>query len=74
MLLLFRGLSAEDVPEYEAELEKVCQNIARVQPADVQHWSSIRFGMEMALADLQNGGLENLFSFRFHGRKKIYRD
>lgn len=67
---LFRGLSAEDVPEYEAELEKVCQNIARVQPADVQHWSSIRFGMEMALADLQNGGRKIYFPSDFTAGKK----
>ena len=34
---LFRGLSAEDVPEYEAKLEKICQNIVGVQPADLQN-------------------------------------
>lgn len=67
---LFRGLSAEDVPEYEAELEKICQNIAGIQPADLQHWSSIRLGVEMALADLQNGGRRIYFPSDFTAGKK----
>ena len=67
---LFRGLSAEDVPEYEAKLEKICQNIVGVQPADLQHWSSIRFGIEMALADLQNGGRRIYFPSDFTTGKK----
>lgn len=53
---LFRGLSAEDVPEYEEKLKEVCREVAFVRPDDLRNWSSIRFGLEMALQDLAHGG------------------
>ncbi|MCH5327613.1 MAG: o-succinylbenzoate synthase [Coprobacter sp.] len=53
---LFRGLSADDVPGYEEKLRQVCRDIDRIGPADLREWSSIRFGVETALADLRNGG------------------
>lgn len=51
---LFRGLSADDRPDYEDVLQRACQN-----PLDVSvyaAYSSIRIGMETALADLKSGG------------------
>lgn len=48
---LFRGLSAEDTPSYEALLTEAC-----LTPECVPEISSIKFGMETALADLRNGG------------------
>lgn len=53
---LFRGLSADDCPGYEEKLAEVCRNIAEVRTEELRGWSSIRFGVEMALADLRNGG------------------
>lgn len=53
---LFRGLSKEDCPEYEARLSELCRNIDRVSPEHLVEWSSLRFGVEMALADLHHGG------------------
>lgn len=53
---LFRGLSADDLPGYEGKLAEVCRHIDSVQPSELRGWSSIRFGVEMALADLRNGG------------------
>lgn len=55
---LFRGLSADDTPDYEDMLAQVCADISRqgltaFVPSDS---SSIRFGAESALADLRNGG------------------
>lgn len=53
---LFRGLSAEDKPEYEQKLNSVCRYIHDLEWEDLSEWSSIRFGIEMALADLHQGG------------------
>lgn len=55
---LFRGLGADDTPDYEERLAAVCADISRhgltaVLPDDS---SSIRFGVETALADLRHGG------------------
>lgn len=47
---LFRGLSAEDSPAYEARLDEVCRNF---DPHDLPQESSIRFGLETALMNMQ---------------------
>lgn len=46
---LFRGLSAEDSPGYEARLQEVCRNF---DPHDLPEESSIRFGLETALMNM----------------------
>lgn len=48
---LFRGLSAEDTPDFERLLSLCCEN-----PAEEHPMSSARFGFESAMADLRNGG------------------
>lgn len=48
---LFRGLSAEDTPNFEAQLAAACN-----APENLPPISSIRFGFESALADLRTGG------------------
>lgn len=53
---VFRGLSADDRPDYEEKLRWVCCHVADIQPTDLMGWSSIRFGFEMAGLDLMNGG------------------
>lgn len=55
---LFRGLSADDVPDYEPRLAALCADITRYGPGAVvpPDSSSMRFGVETALADLRNGG------------------
>lgn len=69
---LFRGLSAEDLPEYESKLAEVCHRIHAIESTDLQGWSSIRFGVEMALADLANGGKQIYFLSDFiEGKKRI---
>lgn len=62
---LFRGLSAEDRPDYEEKLSEVCEHIAETEVASLQEWSSIRFGVEMALADLRQGGRRIYFPSAF---------
>lgn len=54
---LFRGLSADDTPDFADRLAALCADIARhgplaTVPADS---SALRFGLETALADLRNG-------------------
>lgn len=54
---LFKGLSADDVPEYEAALDAMC----RSGLSDIPRMSSLIFGAECALADLNGGGTGVLF-------------
>lgn len=55
---LFRGLSADDRPDYEELLSYYC---AHPQEALTCPYSSIRFGFETAFADLAAGGRRILF-------------
>lgn len=52
---LFRGLSHDDIPDYESILSQICRNVHLVNVADITY-SSMRFGLETALLDLANGG------------------
>lgn len=53
---LFRGLGADDRPDYEQTVAKVCQAINEGTPLpDLTSWSSIRFGLETARASLEAG-------------------
>ncbi len=56
---LFRGLSAEDAPDYEDVLNETCERIGSGEP--LPPYSSIRFGFEMALNDLRNGARQVFF-------------
>ena len=49
---LFKGLGADDRPDYEAMLQTVCRGIDQIDEIDLSIWSSIRFGVETALLDL----------------------
>ena len=59
---LFRGLSAEDTPAYEEVLNEVCRDPQRFVDEGFPAASSIRFGFEVALADLRNGGVQRFFN------------
>lgn len=57
---LFKGLSHDDRPGYEARLDALCAAINRgedVDPVTLGDWSSMVFGYGMAIRDLANGGL-----------------
>lgn len=53
---IFRGLSAEDWDDYENIVAQICRSINKGEPYDISRLSSVRFGLETALADLKNGG------------------
>ena len=55
---LFRGLSADDVPNYEEKLQEVCDNIetyANDYHESLKDFPSIVFGLEQAFSRMQNG-------------------
>ena len=53
---LFRGLSFDDVSNYEEVLHGVCENINEATPESLRKYPSILFGVETAMLDLENGG------------------
>lgn len=61
---LFRGLSAEDTPEFESVLADFCRRINAMPegaPIYVPRMSSMHFGFETALRDLTYGGRMHVF-------------
>lgn len=72
---ILAGLSADDRPGYEAALKRACERINEPHAELLQEfreWPSIRFGVEMALRDLRNGGKRILFESPFsHGEQTI---
>ncbi len=65
---LFKGLSSDDRPGYEKQLQWVCDNIG-LKPVEMmqalQQWPSILFGYEMALRSLQSQDPFTLFPSLF---------
>lgn len=57
---LFRGLSAEDTPDYEKKLQKLCKKINSGEKLPKLS-SSLSFGLETALRDLKSGGRCRLY-------------
>ena len=65
---ILAGLSCDDRPGYEQQLHEVCRNIEHYQETlhdELATWPSIRFGLEMALLDLQTGGERLWFNTPF---------
>lgn len=62
-----KGLSIDDVPEYEEVLSKVCAKIDYylAHKDELRRYPSILFGIEMAALDLLNGGKRILFPSKF---------
>lgn len=61
-------LSPDDRPEIEAKLKEVCTNIDALKTRfhnDLDIWPAIRFALETAFLDLQNGAKEILFPSPF---------
>ncbi len=55
---LFKGLSADDVPDFEQQLTQACAHpVGELPPM-----SAIRFGFETALSDFRNGGKRLIFA------------
>ena len=64
---LFRGLSMDDVPHFEAQLDKVCSALKKgidVTPL-YMHFPSIKMGVEMALKSFASNDSFQLYQSRF---------
>ncbi len=62
------GLSWDDRPDYEEKLKEICQRIQEFPywlDKGLEEFPSIRFGLEMALLDLEKGGKGLLFPSSF---------
>ena len=73
---VFRGLSADDMPEYENVLADACWNIEEYKEnfrEKFNRFPSIVCGLEMAFADLQNGGIRQPFPSDFTQGKDFIR-
>ncbi|MFK7978898.1 MAG: o-succinylbenzoate synthase [Saprospiraceae bacterium] len=69
---LLKGLSADDVPEYEVKVAEVCQTInnhAYWLSEGLRTFPSIHFGLEIALKDLANQGSKILFPSDFTAKE-----
>lgn len=69
---LLRGLSADDVPEYEAKVAEVCSTINNNTywlTDGLREFPSIHFGLEIALKDLAQQGSKILFPSDFTRKK-----
>lgn len=68
-------LSIEDKPGFEAKLKEVCDNIETYinqYHEKLKNWPALRFGLEMAILDLKNGGKRIIFPSDFVlGKKTI---
>ena len=69
---LFRGLSIDDVPEYEEKLTWVCNHInlgIEKLLIELSHFPSIQFGLEQAFLSLQSDSPFQLFPSKFTEEK-----
>jgi o-succinylbenzoate synthase len=62
---LLKGLSCDDVDNYEDILQQACNNINTISLDELANYPSIRFGVEMALLDLKNKATKHLFNTPF---------
>jgi o-succinylbenzoate synthase len=69
---LLKGLSIDDVPEYEETLNEVCERISIFSDEIdlLNEFPSIQFGLEMALLDLKNGAVKKFFDNSFYESAK----
>jgi len=59
------GLSIDDREDFEEHLKFICNNINDYIKSDLLEFPSIRFAIETAIKDLENGGRRILFNNRF---------
>ena len=69
---LLKGLSHDDVPNYEEKIKEVCENIheyANNFHTTLKDFPSIRFGLEMALMDSRSLGKRLFYQSDFTAQK-----
>ncbi|MFT4646188.1 MAG: O-succinylbenzoate synthase [Planctomycetota bacterium] len=69
---LLKGLSYDDVPNYEQKVNEVCENINNYSNnfhTSLKNFPSIRFGLEMALMDSRSLGKRMFYQSDFTAQK-----
>jgi len=70
---LLKGLSYDDVPNYEQKVIEVCENINQFSNnfhTSLKDFPSIRFGLEMSLMDIRSLGKRLFYKSDFTEQKK----
>ncbi len=70
---LLKGLSMDDRPGFEEKLHSVIQSLQSgqyIDPSGLNSFPAIRFGLEMAMKDIEKGGHRILFPSDFTTGKK----
>jgi len=67
---LLKGLSIDDTPDYEQQLSTLCNTLSNQEDikaaiGTLQHFPSIKAGLEMAMLDLETGGKRVLYPSKF---------
>lgn len=64
---VFNGLSFDDKPNFEHQLNYVCNYINDISISSqlLYNWPAIKFGLETALLDLHNGGKQIIYKSDF---------
>ncbi|MDD2798647.1 MAG: o-succinylbenzoate synthase [Bacteroidales bacterium] len=72
---IFRGLGCDDRPDYEEMLQSLTHHLPSIDELRVRlrDFPSILFGLETALADLENGGKRIIFPSSFSEGKQSIR-
>ncbi|MFZ4457174.1 MAG: o-succinylbenzoate synthase [Bacteroidales bacterium] len=72
---IFRGLGCDDRPDYEAVLQSLTPHLPSMDELHekLRDFPSILFGLETALADLENGGKRIIFPSSFSEGKQSIR-
>ena len=66
---IIKTLNPEWNDYYEAKLDEICSRIHETNLDDLKDYPSIRFGLEMAMKDLKNGGSQVYFDNSFTSGK-----
>ncbi len=70
---LLRGLSFDDIPQYETKVKEVCKNINKYSNnfhTSLKDFPSIRFGLEMSLMDIRSLGKRLFYKSKFTEKKQ----
>lgn len=62
---IFRGLSADDTPDFESRLASLCSALSRGEEFDISNSSALIFGLETAKLDLESDAAGVMFDTPF---------
>ena len=60
-----KGLSRDPIDKVDQKLKEVCAKINELDSVDLKNFPCIKFGLEIAINDLKNGGNKTIFNNSF---------